>query len=189
MSKTRTTISVDESLLNRAKEKEVNISALTERALEKEVDRPQYHMLNTSRNWLEDKLGDTEFDTTAIYSNGVAAQFGGCDRGENIDTGDTVISYVDQDSARAVGKALAGWHKEPVDPAERVVLDEDHDMNEYHLPVFWIAVVGPGKGLSSTVIEKITEGQPAYSGTHNKLSREHGELIADAIIGRAYRTF
>lgn len=188
MPKKRTTISVDESLLEKAQSKGMNVSAVTEHALENKVERPQYHMLNTSKSWL-DKRTEGEVDTTVIYSEGVAAQFGGFDRAVDIESGDYVISYVDGDGARAVGKALAEWREEPVNPEERIVLPIDHDEDEYHIPIYWFAVLSSGNGLSSSLLEEIT-GRPVYSSTHNPLSREgdHAELIADAIVGRAYRT-
>lgn len=190
MSKTRTTVSVDEPLLKRAKEMGLNVSAITQRALENEVSRHQYHMLNTSKSWLENRVEDGDFDSTAIYSHGIGAQFGGITTGSEMAPGDYVISYVDGEGARAVGKVLGEWREDPVTPDEKIVLQEDHDENEFHIPIYWIAIVSPANGLSSSLLEELTAGRPIYSGTHNRLSRDsdNAELIADAIIGRAYRT-
>ena len=188
MSKKRTTISLNESLLEKAQSKGVNVSAITERALRDEITEPQYHMVNTSKNWLEERC-EEEIDTASIYSEGVAAQFGGLDRGTNIEQGDYVISYVDGEGARAVGRVLSGWHEDPIEPENRVVLPENHEEDEYHLPVYWLAVVTPENALESSLLKEIA-GRPIFNSTHTSLSREddNAEIILDTIIGRSYRT-
>lgn len=186
MTKDRTTVTVDERLLRRAKELDLNVSQELENALRKRIEDAQFHLINTNRSNLPN-----ETDDTAIHKHGVAVTFGPREFGEKLDkieTGDWVVSYVNEQGARAAGRAIAEWSGRAVEPENRVILPPDSSISEYHLPVYWVGVLNERTAVAPSELEDIA-GRPVWGGgTHVRLSRsDNPELIVDAILGRAFR--
>lgn len=181
MSKTRTTVSVDEDLIDRAKEQELNISQVTERALREEIRRPQYYLFNTNKKNLPG------IDGTKIYQLGVVATYGPIDTFgkllENPSPGDYVFSYVNGVGIRALGKVTGEWDGRPVGENEPQVHEPS---DEYHLPVRWMVVLDENKAITAEEFRKLAEF-PVPTQTRQRInSSNHPELLAAVMKGRAY---
>ncbi len=103
-----------------------------------------YYLLNTNSSHLPD--GN---DGTQIYEHGIAATYGDRDDYgsllEDLEPGDTIISYVSGQGYRAVGKVTDEWDGEPIEDTEAWI--DPYDNGEYHIDVEWERVLDESEAI------------------------------------------
>lgn len=181
----RTTISIDEDVLEQARERGINVSNTTERALIDALSGPQYHFVNTNKQGLPDGM-----DGTGCYENGVTATYGSREYGEklaNIDRWDIIISWVKNVGVRAIGRALAEWDGRSVDENDPQRIAPSRE-GEYHVPTRWDAVLPERDAITASEFRRLTDRNNIPRQTRVMLQNEHNPAaIVDMVIGRAGR--
>lgn len=180
-SKDRTTVSVEESTLNEAREAGLNISRITEKALKEAMSDTDYYFINSNR----DTFSDDDTVGTEVYQHGVAVTYGPSSFGEKlegIEPGDVIFHWVDKQGVRAEGRVTGYWDGSEVSDDERIYPDQQ----EYHLPTRWLVVLDEDEAIGSTELEEIT-GRPHPRGTRQKISDDkyNCERLQEVIRGRA----
>jgi hypothetical protein len=179
-------LTIDESTINRAKEADLNLSQVTQRALEDELDAPQYYFVNANQGRLP-----RDSNYADIYDLGVTATFGPDEYGEllrSIVPGDCILSYVSGVGIRAVGQVLAPWGGRTLKPGESLrVLPDDYEENEYHLQTRWLAVVSEDEAVTPEEFRHITGRQSIPRQTREHIDPQyHPELLAAVVKGRSF---
>jgi len=179
--KDRTTVSVEESTLNEARDAGLNISRLTERALQEAMKDKNYYFVNSNR----DTFSDDETVGTKVYEHGVTVTYGPSRFGEKLEgikPGDVVFHWVDGQGVRAEGRVTGYWDGSEVNENERVYPAH----REYHLPTRWLVVLEEDDAIDSTELEEIT-GRTHPRGTRQKInhSKYNCERLQEIIRGRA----
>jgi hypothetical protein len=188
----RTTVSLPDGLHERAQAADVTVSSVLRDALEDRLKAPNHHFLNTN----EDNLPDGQTGA-GVYGHGVAATFADADAPDDIDeygghigaidAGDRIYSFQNEVGLRGFGIALEDGNAEPVPPEHRLFHPQDADTHEFHVPVYWVAVLSPESAVKPDEIKRIT-GHPVWGrGTKPELNPEkhHPNLLRDVILGRA----
>ena len=187
----RTTISIDDELIEEAKDTGLNVSQLAREAVENKLESPTHHFFNTN----EDNLPGNQTGA-GVYGHGVVATFAKADNDEHIDefggyigeveANDRIYSWENNYGLRAVGIALEDGNAKPVPEEHRLFHPPSGDIHEFHVPVNWVAVLDRKTTLTTDEVKHIV-GHPVWGrGTHVELKDEHHpELLWDIVVGRS----
>lgn len=179
----RTTISIDADVLEQARERNLNVSNVTERALIESLGEPQYHFVNTNVQGLPDGM-----DGTACYDNGVTATYGGREYGEklaDINRGDIIISWVKNVGVRAIGHAIAEWDGRSVDEDDPQRIAPSRE-GEYHVPTRWEGILPERDAINAAEFRRITGRGSVPRKTRVTLAQKYNpQTVIDVVIGRA----
>lgn len=184
----RTTVSIDDDLIQRAKDAGLNVSQLSRKSIKEALEQPSHHFFNTNKEHLP---GNTT--GAGIYGHGIVATFAKSDDidkyggylGE-IEAGDRIYSWENGYGIRAVGIALEDGNSDPVLPEQRLFHSETSDVHEFHAPVHWVAVLDREDAVSTDEVKRIVGYQVWGRGTHAVLNEDnHPELLWDVVVGRA----
>jgi hypothetical protein len=187
----RTTVSVDDELIEQAKDAGINVSQVTRQALKDTLNAPIHHLFNTNeRNLPNGQTG------AGVYGHGVVATFADSNNPDDVDryggyigeieTADRIYSWENGPGLRAVGIALEDGSSDPVPPEHRLFHSASSDIEEFHAPVYWVAVLDRADAVSPDEIERVS-GRPVYAGVaYRKLNDDDfPELLWDIVVGRA----
>jgi len=187
----RTTVSIDDDLLEQAKSANVNVSEVTRNGLKDVLSSPDHHFFNTNEENLP--AGQTG---AGVYGHGVVATFADSNYQDHVDefggyigevsAGDRIYSWENNYGLRAVGIALEDSTADPVPEEHRLFHSASSDIHEFHTPVRWVAVLDRKNALDPDEVKQIV-GHPVWGrGTHAELKDEHyPQLLWDTVIGRA----
>lgn len=191
MNMARTTVSLDDDLIEQAKNAGLNVSKISRGALKEELNTPNHHFFNTNEKHLPD--GQTG---AGVYGHGVVATFADSDIDEHVDrfgghvgkieAGDRIYSWENDYGIRAVGIALENGSSNPVPKEHRLFHSADSDVHEFHAPVNWVAVLDRTDAVTAEEVRQIAD-RPVYgSGTYAPLNNDdYPELLWDIVVGRA----
>jgi len=186
----RTTVSLPDDLKERVDDSEITVSKVLQDALKERLSSPSHHILNTNKKHLPD--GQTG---AGVYGHGVAATFAdegtdgvekyGGEIGE-IEAGDHIYSYENGVGLRAFGIALEDGDSSPVPDEHRIFHAINDDVHEFHVPVYWNAVLEEDEALPSGEVEHIT-GRPVYAQARVELDpdKDRPDLLRDITLGRS----
>lgn len=188
----RTTVNVDDSLIDQAKDAGLNISQLTRHALEEELASTP-HLFNTN----EDNLPNGQTGA-GVYGHGIVATFADSNYPDHIEkygghigkvtANDRIYSWENDYGLRAVGIALEDGSSDPVPDEHRLFHDVDSDIHEFHAPVHWVAVLPRHDALTPKEVRRICDRPIWGSGTYAPLNPDdYPDLLWDAVVGRATR--
>lgn len=181
MPKERTTVSVEDSTLNEAREAGLNISNITEKALQEAMTDKDYYFINSNR----DTFSDDDTVGTEVYEHGVTVTYGPPRFGEKlegIEPGDVIFHWVDGQGVRAEGRVTGYWDGAEVNNDERVYSGH----REYHLPTRWLVVLDEDDAVTSSELDEIA-GRTHPRGTRQKINDEKYNVkrLQEVIRGRA----
>ena len=88
-------------------------------------------------------------------------------RVEDIEPGDVIFHWVNEQGIRAEGRVTGCWDSSEVNDNERVYSGH----TEYHLPTRWLVVLDEDEAVTSSELEEIT-GRPNPRGTRQKIDDE-----------------
>lgn len=181
MSKTRTTVTIDESTLESAKSAGFNVSQVAEDALKEKMTNRNYYFINSNRETFD----DNDEDGTRVYERGVTVTYGPERFGEkleSIEAGDVVFHWVDDVGVRAEGRVTGYWDGQDANEEERVYPAH----TEYHLPTRWLVVLDEDNAITASEVKDIT-GRKHPQGTKQEINDEKYDVkrLQDVIRGRA----
>ena len=181
MAKKRTTVSIEEEILEEAKASGLNVSQVAEAALKKEMTDRDYYFVNSNR----DTFSDKDEDGTQVYSHGVTVTYGPQKFGDKLkpmEPGDRVFHWVDKVGVLAEGRVTGHWDGKAANDAECVYTGH----TEYHLPTRWLVVLDEDDAITSSEIKEIT-GRKHPQGTRQEISdsKYNVERLQEVIRGRA----
>jgi hypothetical protein len=179
LSKKRTTISVDAEVLEEA-HGELNVSKITEKALEEAMSKKDYYFINSNR----DNFDEPDEDGTDVYSRGVAVTYGPEKFGrklEGIEPGDVIFHWVNEQGVRAEGIVTGFWDGEAVNEEKKVY----DTAREYHLPTRWTTVLEEEEAVTNSELEEIL-GRGNPMGTKQKIGDGYdSRRLQEVVRGRA----
>lgn len=187
----RTTVSLDDNLVEQAKNSGVNVSQITRQALKETLNTPTHHFFNTNEKNLPS--GQTG---AGVYGHGIVATFADSTIDEDVDrfgghigeveAGDRIYSWQNDYGIRAVGIALEDGSSEPVPAEHRLFHSAESKIHEFHAPVHWVAVLPPEDGIYTEELKHIVGYEIWGRGTYAELKDDHyPELLWDVVVGRA----
>jgi len=187
MAKERTTVSVDGTVLNQAREEGLNISEITENALQKHMTDRNYYFVNSNR----DTFDDPEEVGTKVYEHGAAVTYGPPRFGEKlegIEPGDVIFHWVNGQGVRAEGRVTGYWDGDEAQDEECIYPNSSvfPDQREYHLPTRWLVVLEEDDAISAAELDEIT-GRGNPRGTRQQIDdKEYNcKRLQEVIRGRA----
>lgn len=187
----RTTVSIDDDLIQHAKDEGINVSQVTRTALKETLNAPTHHLFNTN----EDNLPSGQTGA-GVYGHGVVATFADSNYPDHVDrygghigkieAGDRIYSWENDYGLRAVGFALEDGDSDPIPPEHRLFHSPSSDIDEFHAPVKWVAVLDRTDAITAEEIRRVS-GRPVYgSGTYAPLNDDDFPgLLWDIVVGRA----
>ncbi|QLG61990.1 type II toxin-antitoxin system CcdA family antitoxin [Halorarum salinum] len=189
----RTTVSIDDDLIERAKDAGLNVSQVSRRALKETLNAPAHHLFNTNERYLPH--GQTG---AGVYGHGVVATFADSNNPDDVDnygghigeieTADKIYSWENGHGLRAVGIALEDGSSDPVPLEHRLFHSASSDVHEFHAPVHWVAVLDQADAVTTDEIKRVS-GRPVFAGVaHREMNdNDFPELLWDIVVGRATR--